>query len=399
MKLACRICKNATETFIDFGKMPIANGFLRKEDLREEYFFELKVAFCPNCTMVQLVEQPAPERMFHDGYPFFTSSSADMRQHFENLGSTLAQRYLQSSEDPFIVEIGSNDGTFLKPFSDQKVRHLGLEPSSNVAQVAASIGVQTRSDFFNEPVASEVIETHGKADLLVGTNVMCHISDLHSVAAGLRRLLKPTGVAIFEDPYLGDVLEKTSYDQFYDEHVFLFSATSLQALFQTHNLELIDIEAIKTHGGSLRYTVAHQGVHPKSKAAQQIFKREKERFFDKIETYYQFEENCANSKKQLQNQLYALKEQNKHVMGYAATSKSTTVIQYCNITPDLISSICDTTPLKQGKLSPGAHIPIVPYEIFKQNPPDAAVLFAWNHKKEIMQKEKDYSGEWLCHVK
>jgi methylation protein EvaC len=230
---------------------------------------------------------------------------------------------------------------------------------------------------------------------------MCHIPDLVGVVRGIKRLLKPTGVAIFEDPYLGDVIEKTAYDQIYDEHVFLFSAHSIQYLFQQHGMALIDVLPQKTHGGSMRYVLAHAGAYPVSDSVTKLLEREKIQGLDRLATFEAFRQKVEKSRVDLVNLLRELKASGKRVAGYGATSKSTTILNYCGIGSDLIDYISDTTPIKQGKFTPGMHIPVLPYETFKNTPPDYAFLFAWNHAEEIMAKEKDFmaaGGKWIVHV-
>ena len=239
---------------------------------------------------------------------------------------------------------------------------------------------------------------HGQADAILAANVMCHISYLPSVLDGFRVLLKPTGIAAFEDPYLGDVIEKTSYDQVYDEHMYLFSASAIARLAARHDLELIDAISQVTHGGSMRYVLAHKGARPVSSRAEELIQHEEAQGLLRPETFDKFRENCEQSREDLISVLTKLKFQNKRVVGYAATSKSTTVINYCGITPDLIEFISDTTPIKQGKFSPGKHIPVLDHQKFCENYPDIALLFAWNHKKEILANEQAFvaaGGKWL----
>ena len=262
----CLVCQFSTEPFMSFGTMPLANGFLTPEEFPHEYFFELQVGFCPRCHMVQLAEQPDRERMFHDRYAFFSSTSTRMMRHFERFADLVRAQYLAAS-DPFVVEIGSNDGIMLRPFADRGIRHLGVEPSANVARVAAEKGVRTVSEFFDEPLADRIVAEHGHADAVLAANVMCHIPYLHSVLAGVDRLLKPNGALIFEDPYLGDIIEKTSYDQIYDEHAFYFSVESLSYVLDQHDLEIIDVQPQPVHGGSMRYVVGRKGAYAASRWA------------------------------------------------------------------------------------------------------------------------------------
>jgi methylation protein EvaC len=396
----CLICNTLIEPFMSFGRMPIANGFLSPAQFANEYFFELKVAFCLGCGMVQLAEQVEPERMFHENYAFFSSSSARMATHFKDLADLIMEDYLKPL-NPFVVEIGSNDGIILQHFANAGLRHLGIEPSCNVAQEAINKGIQTVCRFFDESVAREILAEHGQADVFLGANVMCHIPYLHSVAAGIKILLKPNGLLIFEDPYLGDIVEKTSYDQIYDEHVFYFSVKSISHLLEQHGLEVVDVIPQDVHGGSMRYMVAHKGARTVSEAVPRRLAMEEALGLHLSETYYSLQQAIERSRDDLVRLLHDLRRKNKRVVGYGATSKSTTVTNYCGITPELVEFISDTTPLKQGKFSPGAHIPVRPYEEFVTNYPDYALLFAWNHSAEIMTKEQNFcrtGGKWMVYV-
>ncbi len=396
----CLICNNPISPFISFGKQPLANGFLQKEEFSKEYFFELKVCYCPKCHMVQLEDQPEPDQMFNENYAFFSGTSTYMATHFEKFADSVQKTYLKEP-NPFVVEIGSNDGILLKHFAKKKIKHLGIEPSKNVAEVAKKAGINVISKFFNAETAKEIVKEHGQADAFLAANVMCHIPFLHSVIEGMEILMKPNGIISFEDPYLGDVVQKTSYDQIYDEHVFLFSAHSIQTAFASHGFELIHVEPQTTHGGSMRYTLARKGVYPVSKEVQATLQKEKSIGLTQASTYETFRKNCEQSKAELLNLLEKLKKEKKSVVGYAATSKSTTVLNYCGITKDHIQFISDTTPIKQGKFTPGTHIPVLPHTEFKNHYPDFALLFGWNHKDEIMKKEGEFvsaGGKWILYV-
>lgn len=396
----CLICKSPIEPFMSFGKMPVANGFLTPDQFASEYFFELKVGFCPNCGMVQLTELLEREKMFHEEYAFFSSTSARMAVHFREFADLVMKDYLKSP-DPFVAEIGSNDGIMLQHFANVGIRHLGVEPSANVAQAAIERGVNTICKFFDADLALAIRDEYGPADVILGANVMCHIPYLHSVIKGVDLLLKPTGILIFEDPYLGDIIEKTAYDQIYDEHAFYFSLASIGYLFEQHGLEVVDIMPQNVHGGSMRYVIAHQGTRGKSAVVARQRAKEGALGLHRSETYDQLRRKIERSRDKLMELLHDLKYQGQRVVGYGATSKSTTVINYCGITPDLIAFISDTTPIKQGKFSPGAHIPVRPDREFVENYPDYALLFAWNHAEEIMAKEQNFrtsGGKWIVYV-
>ena len=401
MKRLCRISGAPLVKILDFGLQPLGNGFIEAKNIKDEYFFPMEIGYSEVSMMFQLIEQPAPEKMFHDHYAFYSSTSNFMAEHFKQFAQQIMESGYLAKDDPFVVELGCNDGIMLKNFAEQGVRHLGIEPSLNVAQEANKHGVRTRSEFFSEKLAEIIVHEEGQADAFLAANVMCHIPDIVGVVKGIKKLLKPTGVVMFEDPYLGDVVAKTSYDQIYDEHVFLFSALSIQYLFGQHGMELIDVEPQKTHGGSMRYVLGHQGAHPVKDSVKELLAKEREQGLDKLSTFEAFRAKVEQSKTSLVMLLRDLQAEGKKVAGYAATSKSTTVLNYCGIGPDLIEYICDTTPIKQGKLSPGMHIPVVPYAAFMANAPDYAILLAWNHAEEIMANEKEFvaaGGKWIVHV-
>jgi methylation protein EvaC len=396
----CRICRSDYTPFISFGQTPLANGFLDRREIPDEYYFELAVGHCGTCGMAQLLNQPDPAKMFHDHYAFFSSTSTRMAEHFREFAEWILRDHTKRP-DSFVVEIGSNDGILLKHIAKAGVRHLGVEPSGNVGEVGRKNGVNTITEYFSSALVKRVLAEYGQADAIVAANVMCHIPDLHSVVAGIKELLAPRGIVAFEDPYLGDIVEKTSYDQIYDEHVFFFSASSIEYLFAQHGLELIDVLPQNVHGGSMRYVLSHKGARSPSPAVAAQKQRERELGLSSSKTYEELAGRIRRSRSELVALLSDLRRQNKRVVGYAATSKSTTVTNYCGITPEMVEYICDTTPTKQGKLSPGAHIPIRPHDDFASDYPDYALLFGWNHAEEIMAKESAYraaGGKWIVYV-
>jgi methylation protein EvaC len=396
----CRLCNANTYPFLSFGQMPIANGFLAPEEYSKEFFFELKVVYCESCVMVQIADGVDPEKMFHDHYAFFSSTSNRMAKHFEQFAKDMIQNQMQD-QHPFIIELGSNDGILLQHMANAKIHHLGIEPSANVAEVARQKGVQTLECFFDEKAARSILEKEGQADVILGANVMCHIPDLNAVARGAQILLKKGGALIFEDPYLGDIIKKTSYDQIYDEHFFYFSLLSVQRLFSKHGMCIFDAEPQTVHGGTMRYFIAREGERIVSDRVKKFMQNERDLGLDQLKTFENFGDRVHQSKNDLMDLLNQLKTDGKRVVAYGATSKSTTVTNFCGITPEHIEFISDTTPIKQGKFSPGAHIPIRPYDAFSQKYPEYALLFAWNHADEIMDKESDFKksgGKWIVYV-
>jgi len=396
----CLICDSEYSPFVDFGLMPIANAFATKEQIKNEYTFPMKVGFCANCNMVQLVEQPEREKMFHENYAFFSSTSNYMKEHFKLFANSVSD--LQDlNEDSFVVEVGCNDGILLENFIIDNIPCLGIEPSENVAQVAMEKGIEVITQFFDRPLAEHILKSNQKADAILSANVMCHIPYMHSIYDGVKTILKEDGIFMFEDPYLGEIIEKTSFDQIYDEHVFLFSALSVKYLANMHDLELVNVEPQITHGGSMRYTIAHKGIKTVSQNVVKLIGQEKKLGLDKKQSYLSFTDNINKIKNDLINLLTKLKNDGKRVVAYGATSKSTTVTNYFGITPDLVECIYDTTPIKQNKLSPGAHIPVLPYDQFRESDPDYVLLFAWNHATEIMKKESNYmtnNRHWITYI-
>ncbi|SFX77130.1 class I SAM-dependent methyltransferase (plasmid) [Streptomyces atratus] len=397
----CRICGHTVHEFFDFGRQPLSDAFTVPEaDSREEFFFRLATGICENCTMVQLTEEVQRDSMFHEDYPYHSSGSTFMRAHFEDFAKRLLATEL-ATDDPFVVEMGCNDGVMLSTLAAAGVRHLGVEPSGGVADVAAAKGIRVRKSFFEESTAREILEEEGPADVVYAANTLCHIPYMDSILRGVKTLLTPTGVFVFEDPYLGDILERTSFDQIYDEHFFFFTARSVQAMAALHGLELVDVERLTVHGGEVRYTLAPSGARTPSDAVAELLAEEARNQVAELATLEKFGERVNNIREDLVALLSRLREEGATVVGYGATAKSATVNNFCGIGPDLIPFVSDSTPAKQGRLTPGVHIPVRDPEAFSDPYPDYALLFAWNHADEIMAKEQEFSaagGRWILYV-
>ena len=391
--MKCKITHKPIKPFMSFGKMPIANGFLEKQDFSKEYFYNMEVGFSEDLSLLQLNDHPKPEVMFNENYPFFTSSSKHMIEHFKSYAN-FVRKYLNTNSK--LIEIGSNDGTFLKNFSNNSNNIIGFEPSKNVAELAQKNKVPTINSFFNTKSVANINEYLGNTDLICASNVICHIPDLNDLIKSVDMLLSLDGTFVFEEPYLGSMFDQVSYDQIYDEHIYVFSVSSVSKIFERFNLYLVDAIPQKTHGGSMRYVVKRK--NDKSSQIKKIIEEEKIKKLDQIESCLMFKNNCEISKKRIVDKINILKNQGKSICGYAATSKSTTILNYCQIGCDQIDYICDTTSEKIGKFSPGMHIPIKDMDYFRKNQTDCIYLFAWNHKLEILNKEKNFKGYWFSHV-
>ncbi|WP_193614083.1 class I SAM-dependent methyltransferase [Nocardioides lijunqiniae] len=396
----CRICGGAVERFLDLGDQPLSDAFRKPDESDDEFFFRLEVGRCTGCTMTQLLHEVPRERMFHADYPYRSSGSTTMAAHFR----AIAQRFLAeelTGSDPFIVEIGSNDGVMLRTVAEAGVRHLGVDPSAGVGLTAQEQGVRVRTDFFEERSALEVVADEGRADVIYAANTFCHIPYLDSVLAGARALLGDDGIFVFEDPYIGDILRRRSFDQIYDEHFYFFSATSVRAMAVQHGFELVDVERLDVHGGEVRYTLARPGRRTVTQAVHDLLLEESTSGLDRAEPYETFARAVMAIRDDLRSTLERLRDEGRRVVGYGATAKSATVNNFCGIDRDLVAVVYDTTEEKQGRVTPGQHIPVEDMSGFATDPAPIALLYAWNHAEEIKRKEQafaDRGGRWLTYV-
>ena len=395
----CKITNSKTKNIINFGKMPISNLFLKEKDFKSEFFYNLEASFSEKISLFQINDHPKPKMMFNENYPFFTSSSNYMKKHFCNYANWAKKKYLNSNSK--IIEIGSNDGTFLQNFTKTEIDHLGFEPSRNVSNVAKKKKINSIPYFFSNKNISKAEKFIGKTDIIFGANVVCHIPDLVDFIKTCNIFLNDNGKIIFEEPYLGAMYDRVSYDQIYDEHIFIFSISSIKNIFDLFDFELIDAYPQITHGGSMRYVIQRKKRNVNSKKILTLIEYEKRKNINNILGAMNFALNCKKSKEILVSKIKKIKKSGKKICGYGATSKSTTILNYCKINQELIDCIFDTTPNKIGKYSPGMHIPIIDYKKFNEEFYNYSFLFAWNHKKEIEKKEKEYlksGGKWITHL-
>lgn len=380
--MKCRICKTSCKMFLDLGRQPIANNFLTPENFKDEWFYNLQVYFCPDCFTVQIGECPDSSEVFNRDYSFFTGSSAYMVKHFAGLANRIKRSFLPSNG--CIMEIGSNDGTFLEHFRDNV--HLGFDPSESVNEVARSKGVRVYPYPFEN--FGDVADRWPKTSVFVSANSFAHIANRRGVLEGIKGMLAQDGVWIDEEPYLGNIFSNLAYDQFYNEHTFYSSIVSMQKTLNMFDLEIIDFEHIWTHGGSIRYFVGHKrpGLNREIETAI------RDEGLDNFDVFKSFGKMVKFSAKRFKQQLIDL---NRPGVGYGATAKSTTILNFCDIGPELIERVYDTTSAKIGKYSPGMHIPIVSYAKFKEDNPENVILLAWNHFSEIFEKERDMKINWI----
>jgi methylation protein EvaC len=381
--------------FLDLGRQPIANKFLKEEEFSDEFFFDLKVVFDKETKLVSLKEFVAPEMMFNENYTYHSSTSYPMKEHFRKIAEMLSIKY----EPVNVMEIGSNDGIFIKHFNPD--RTVAVEPCGNFAEITNDMGYKTYDKFWNTDLSKLIKQNHGTMDLIYAANCICHVHDLDDTFKAVRDLLSEDGIFVFEDPSLLRMMERGSYDQLYDEHAHIFSVTALDNLLERNGLSLFKVDNLSVHGGSNRIYAGLKGRCVVDNSVSNNLMNEKSFGLDRFETYEVFAERVNKSKKDLVSMLKSLKLEGKKIISYGATSKSTTVFNYCGIDNSLIDYITDTTEDKQGKYSPGTHILIVsPDEGFDESV-DVAYLGAWNFKDVIMNKEIEFTqrgGKFITHV-
>lgn len=383
--------------FLDLGRQPIANNFV-KEWSEDEFFYDLKVVFDDETNLVSLKDFVKPEMMFNDSYVYNTSKSTPMITHFKTTAEKLKERFNPKT----VLEIGSNDGTFISNF-DKETSYC-VEPCDNFAKITGDKGYNTRTEFWSEELSNELKSRNGSIDLIYAANCVCHIQDLDDCFRGVHNLLSDTGVFVFEDPSLLMMLERCSYDQIYDEHAHIFSVTALDNILRRNNLILFRVDNLSVHGGSNRIYARHANIRTNLIPDDSVWKNlqeEKDFGVDNFKTYEIFAKRVKKSKKDLKNLLLKIKKDNKKVVSIGATSKSTTVFNYCDIGSDLIECITDTTPDKIGLYAPGSHIPVVDRESIKLRDYDYAFLGAWNFRPVIMNKELQFlrnGGKFITHV-
>ncbi|MFA5377553.1 MAG: class I SAM-dependent methyltransferase [Dehalococcoidia bacterium] len=386
--MKCRVCETDCKMFLDLGWQPIANNFIARDQFPSEPFYHLQVFFCPSCFTVQLGECPEGRGVFNENYPFFTGTSQGMIKHFVQFSELIKEKYLPANGT--IMEIGSNDGTFLEHFKNWE--HMGFDPSESVTRVARSKGISVYPKPFETFPAKDSKRWHGATDVFISANTFAHIPDRHGVLRNIKIMLAQGGVWINEEPYLRSIIDKLAYDQIYNEHIFYTSIASMRNALNMHHLEIIDFEILPTHGGSIRYFIGHKRAEDSNGKIDQAVEHEGLNSFDVFQHFGQAVQRCAT---EFKKNLLALK---RPVVGYGAAAKSTTVLNYCDIGPDIVSKIYDTTPEKQGKFSPGKHIPVVSYSQFAEDDTPDVVLFVWNHGREIYDKERYRTRNWLLPV-
>jgi SAM-dependent methyltransferase len=393
---SCRLCgASLNHTFVDLGMSPLCESFLAADQLdRMEPFYPLYALVCERCFLVQLQEYVSPDHIFTE-YAYFSSYSTSWVEHARAYCHMIKDR-LGLGADSLVVELASNDGYLLQHFLPLGVPVLGIEPAANVAEAARKRNVPTLVEFFGAALARRLAAERKRADLIAGNNVLAQVPDLNDFVAGMKILLAPEGVITLEFPHLMRLMAENQFDTIYHEHFSYFSFVTIGRLAERHGLKLIDVERLKTHGGSLRVYLAHDdSARAPSPHVQELLDEETGAGFLDIAAYARFAEQVRNTKRRLLSFLIDCKDRGKRICAYGAPGKGNTLLNYCGIGTDFIDFAVDRNPYKHGRFTPGMHIPIRPVEAIDEARPDYLLVLPWNLKDEIVEQMR-HVADWGC---
>ena len=385
----CRYCATPLHfTFVDLGTSPLCQDHVKPEEAElMEPSYPLHAMVCENCFLVQLNINVSPTKIFDEEYGYFSSFSDSWLRHAKNYTDLMVERF-GINADSFVVELASNDGYLLQYFVEKHVPVLGVEPSGNVARAAILQGIPTEIKFFGVKTALELAVRYGKADLLLGNNVLAHVPDINDFVGGMKQMLNPGGVITMEFPHLLRLIEENQFDTIYHEHFSYLSLSTVEKIFASQGLRLFDVQELPTHGGSLRiYSCHHEDqAKPTSPNVTELREREQQAGFSNLAYYATFGEKVKETKRKLLDFLIQAKREGKSIAGYGAPGKGNTLLNYCGIRTDFVDYTVDRSPHKQGNFLPGTRIPIYAPEKIAETKPDYVLILPWNLRAEISQQ-------------
>ncbi len=389
----CRFCfSTQLVPVINLGYVPLAGGFLKSEKLFEnENFYPLEISFCEKCYLVQSTNVIEKDALFKN-YFYRSSAIKTLTTHFVDIAQEIMS-LIQKKADTLVLEIGCNDGTFIKNILQTKTKALGVDPATNIVSPLIKKGMPIINDYFSEKLAKKIVKKYGKADAIFSSNTLAHIENMHDIFKGIKILLKKNGIMIFEVHYLGNLLKEIQYDMIYHEHQYYYSLMTLQKFFRQYNIEIFDVKPISIHAGSMRYYVKNsENKNLKISAnVNDLFKKENQQKLDKAKIYLTYSNAINKTKKDLLKLLDSLKKNGKTIAGYGASGRGTIIMNYCGLDKNYLDYVIDDAPAKQNTYTPGTHLKIVSSEILQTNKrPDYVVLFAWSFWDEIKTRNKTY---------
>lgn len=385
----CRACSsNRLVSVLNLGATPLANSLVAEIDLGQiEPTYPLEQMFCEACSLVQLKHTVSPELLFRE-YVYFSSFSDTMLQHAHKSAEALIKKHALTSAS-LVVEIASNDGYMLRNFVAAGIPSLGVEPATNIAKAAQENGIPTLNEFFDVGLATQLAAEGKHADIILANNVMAHVPDINGVMAGIKKLLKPRGVLVMETPYVKDMIGGLEFDTIYHEHVFYYSLTASENLFRRHGMKVLDVEHLPIHGGSLRVTAGSEAIEPCA-AAKRILAEEAAEGMNRRDYYLQFADRVDQLGRRVKKLIGELKAQGKSIAAYGASAKGSTLLNHFGIGKEMIEFVVDRSPHKQGKFTPGTHLPISSPARLLQEMPDYVLLLTWNFAEEILEQQCEY---------
>ncbi len=385
----CRGCfsKNL-RCFLDLGSMPLAGGFLKKDQIKKEVKIPLRVYFCNNCGLVQILDVADPTVLFKN-YFYISSVIKSLSEHFKEYSQFLKNNYLKK-DGAQLLEFGSNDGVLLLYFqNNKKIKTIGIDPSVNVSKLAKKKGLNVIVDYFNQHSAEKIKRKYGLMDVVTGSNVFAHVDEIHEIMKAAKLLLKKNGVFIVEVHYLLDLLKKFQYDTIYHEHLCYYSVYALRNIFELEDLKIVDVIRLPMHGGGIRVIAAKKNSNLKvSRNVKKLINLELKNGLNKFTTFKKFQSNTIAHKEKLRKLLLKIKKQKKSIIGYGAPGRGTILLNYCEIDSKILDYIVDLSPLRAGMLMPGVHVPIYHPEKSRKNPPDYFLVLAWNYIDSILKQEE-----------